>query len=353
MVYRLDDYLKFRPRNQITIFNKFQNAPKNLHEMSLAELDNFAKNWDKNNISSIEIQKRVLIDYLVWLEEEGEKVNIEAVKAMTMPVSDECWFFSIKDVHSAWDNIFREIEREAIKNGTTANRIGRLVTYTAGILAYYGLTLQQILALTLSDVQPEGIAGYNLPLTKQDIDVLLEYKSISRLENNKRIVGYKYIRTCRVGEEPDELFLSRPLTKQKVSPELKSLKKALTPTNLFVQGLYGRIYSIDKSKGFPVQKKLSPDWFLAELKNLVESDSGVAKHKKWYLSYRDARMAAESEDAVPDFEPVVASAPEPTETLDADLVLKLIRRINSTLSDVDIVKDELNAIKKQLEDLIK
>lgn len=49
MVYRLDDYKNAYPNRPLAVLNKFQNCNKNLHEMSLDELNDFVKDWKPND----------------------------------------------------------------------------------------------------------------------------------------------------------------------------------------------------------------------------------------------------------------------------------------------------------------
>lgn len=49
MVYRLDDYKNAYPNRPLAVLNKFQNCSKNLHEMSLDELNDFVQDWKPND----------------------------------------------------------------------------------------------------------------------------------------------------------------------------------------------------------------------------------------------------------------------------------------------------------------
>ena len=208
------------------------------------------------------------------------------------------------------------------------------ICYATGILAFYGLTDEQIINLQLSDVQPDGVIGYDLPLTEHDIDILLKYKNVTKFSNNMPLIGTTYVRSTRnASESIDSGFLSRPIWRVKLDDENNYLKSLLRVSNLYKLGLYDKIYQLEKETGQRIEINcITPQWFM-DIVNKTKT-SAITLSKKDYIEYRAERNSAKPK------EPVNISIEDKS---------KLITRFNELTKQMQDLNNELNSIK----DLIK
>lgn len=205
MIYKFEEYVEAFPKKNVSTLKKFVGEAKNLHEMSTEEINAIIATWGAATSGTAANQKSIISLYFDWLTENGVTVaaNIDSI---VIPIkSAEFLIYSSENLHEYWEKFFTSCERQSAITGDFFSRDKYLTSYVASILSFYGLTSEQILALDLSDVQKDGIIGYDLPLTQTDIDVLLEYKGLNELANNKKVSGHKYIRAAGVVNE-DTLY---------------------------------------------------------------------------------------------------------------------------------------------------
>lgn len=353
MVYRFDEYVEQFPKKNVSTLKKFESVAKNLHEMTTEEINNIIATWGAVTSGTATNQKSIISLYFDWLTDNGiaVKANIEDV---VFPIKNtEFLIYSSETLHKYWEKFFESCEREATRTGEFFGRSRYLVSYVAGILSFYGLTSAQIIALDLSDVQRDGIAGYDLPLTEKDIDVLMEYKSVNTLENNKRVGGYKYIRNTGV---VDEDYLSRGINHGACEEKDKYFKKLLTFKNAYKLGRYADIYNREKSTGKLVglyNRAIPEQWFLDIIKLIVGAElktSRITAYKKDYEAYRAERMAYEAKHRSPVAEkPVVKEEPKQ----DISGLLEALKYVDTAIAEVDRMKIHLLGIKAQIQKFIK
>lgn len=304
MVYLYDEYFKANPREQKQVLNKFIDSEKNLHEMSLDELNKEVSQWKRLKSDSANEQKRNIMRYLKWLQEEqGINTDPDIIKQIHIPIlSEDYYVYSTAEIHLLWKELFNELEKQATLNGTSFHRTTYLVSYAVGILSFYGFTAEQLFALTLSDVQQDGIKGYDIDFTEEDMDILMEYKNLTALSNRKKLVGYKYIRS--VTENVDEKLITHPIMRLKGSDYIKYLTRELNYKVLYEYGVFNRIFNYENEHNCIVQgNSKSPDWFLsfveellrntgkssAQKKNNIVNDGTTNKYRKRYINYRITR----------------------------------------------------------------
>lgn len=298
MVYLLDEYYKQHPERENLIrpvFDKFANAEKYIHEMSLDELNTIVADWKSLKTSTIEVRRSALALYLHWLKEQGIETNPDIVKGIAFSEKVyKCLVYSTDDIHKLWNEFLKDIDITAEKKHKVASTEPLLVCYVSGILGFYGMTKQQIMSLQLSDVQTNGINGYDLPLTQKDKEVLLRYKDFDTLANGQPLKGTGYIRSSRT-EFPNESILNKALGKVECSDDMKYLMSFLTHSNLYKLGLMDRIFNYEKTHRPAVDNGFAiPDWF----KQMINESMGkettlrtISQYKQEYISYRTERNA--------------------------------------------------------------
>lgn len=291
MLLFFDEYITEYPRRQVGVLKKFESAPKNLHEMTSTEVNEITKNWTPVIVTTANKHRRFLNQYLEWLE---NKKNIEVVldaRNVEFPTEDQFahYIFTTDDLHDYYKQLDQAAEKAAIAAHTIRPEKSVLMTHVIDILMFYGMTDDQILALDLSDVQRDGIAGYNLPLTEKDIDILMEYRNLTVFANNVPLLGTKYIRTTHSEEiiSPDPRFFGRSLDRIVVESECSWLKSILKPNQVSLMGKFNRVYEYEKEHNVTIQpNEATPVWF----RQIMEiSGDWITVRKKDYLMYREAR----------------------------------------------------------------
>lgn len=335
MLYLIDKYVQEYPDRPLQALEKFKDLPKNLHEMSLAELNDIVKEWNPLTERTAYNQRKSILYYLKWLRYQGIQVNPQIANEIEIPISKRQFLiYSTKDIEYYYNILFKLLEKQAIMENSTFDKSKYYLCYATGILAFYGLTDEQIINLQLSDVQPDGVIGYDLPLTEHDIDILLKYKNVTKFSNNMPLIGTTYVRSTRnASESIDSGFLSRPIWRVKLDDENNYLKSLLRVSNLYKLGLYDKIYQLEKETGQRIEINcITPQWFM-DIVNKTKT-SAITLSKKDYIEYRAERNSAKPK------EPVNISIEDKS---------KLITRFNELTKQMQDLNNELNSIK----DLIK
>lgn len=340
MLYLIDEYKAEFPTRVLTVLNKFTDYEKNLHEMTADEVNAIAAEWKPVSKSTAEDQKSALKSYLVWLTEKGVKVNFTA-NELVMPVKEtEYIVFDSDKIHELWQEVFKALDRQATQTGKNFSTTSYMITYVCGLLSFYGLTMDQIFALDLSDVQPTGIIGYDLPLTEKDIEILLDYKEVNQLDNGKKITGHKYIRSAGI-INPDTI--GKPLQKISFEEKDKYLKKALLCRNLYKVGIFGRMYQTEKEtyRKLRENSKSFPEWFIHGVELIAGREvqpNTRTQYKKEYIAYRTERDAY-----IPEFsEPEVITPDNPDS--------EIFEMLDGLLENIEKMKSEILSIKEKLKE---
>lgn len=290
MLYRIDEYIAeydYRPTLELL---RFKDCDKYLHKMTLDEVNDIVSSWKPVIASTALYTSRKINQYLDWLRKQNEDVSFDA-RDIKFPIRDDAsvYIFSTDDIQKYYNILHEAVERTATMNGTTASIDIFNMTHAAGILAFYGLSDKEILDLDYSDVQEDGVNGYDLPLTKDDINVLMRYKRMTKYETNNNVLrGDKYIRNrLQNGKSTDTYFLNRPLSRVEVEEEYSYLKSLLKTSNLNLFGKFNRAYLEEKKRGEIVTARGGiPQWF----KDIFQvSGNWITKRRKNYIEYRNAR----------------------------------------------------------------
>lgn len=298
MLYLIDEYIAEFPNRQHDELLKFKDCDKYLHEMTLSEVNEIVSSWNPTTSQTAQRTKRKINQYLDWLHKKGQTISVN-IMAAELPTKDVApnYIFSTKDIQKYYDILYMAIERKAALDGTNAPTKMLRMCHAAGILAFYGLSDTQILALDLSDIQPEGVKGYDLPLTQEDINVLMAYKHTQLHDNYRNLKGTKYIRPATYdGSTIDAYFLNRPLSKVVVEEKYAYIKTLLKTSQLNLFGKFDQVYhkEIEYGEMIPNIGKM-PDWFKYIF---MVSPNWLTKIRKQYIEYRDARDGDEEEREV-------------------------------------------------------
>jgi len=356
MVYEFDKYVEAFPTRNVSTLKKFVSEAKNLHEMSTEEINAIIATWGAVTPATAMNQKSGISLYFDWLTENGVAITADINSIIILVKSVEFLIYSSEKLHEYWGKFFASCERQAAITGDFFSRDKYLTSYVAGILSFYGLTAEQILALDLSDVQRDGIIGYDLPLTQTDIDVLIEYKGLSELANNKKVSGHKYIRAAGIVNEDT---LDRGINHGAVESKDKYLKRLLTFKNAYKLGRYAEIYAEEKRTGKLVDlstRAIPADWFLKKIELIVGGElkvNRITAYKKDYEAYRSERMEYEAKNNAPLEKPIEKPVERVVEKPDVSGLLEALKYVNATISEVDKIKVNLLGIKAQIQKFIK
>ena len=360
MIYRFDDYVSAYPTRNVSTLKKFVNEAKNLHEMSTAEINAITEKWEGTTPASASNMKSIISQYFNWCAENNISVAADVNSIVFPKKTTEFLIYSSEMLHEYWEKYLKSCEREAVKTGDGYNRARFLVSYAASILSFYGMTCEQILDLNLSDVQPDGIIGYDLPLTKADIDVLLEYKNLTESENHKKLTGYKYVRSAG---KVSERTLNNGVNQGNCETKDKYLKAILTFKNTYVLGRYAEIYAAEKSTGELVtvdKRAVAPKFFTDRINLIVGKEAQmqtILAYKREYVTYRSERMVYESKNGVEyvekinrSFEQLEKTQPKPVDNAELKNALS---EIDFALAEIEVIKKSLLATKAKISKLVK
>lgn len=352
MVYLIEEYKNAYKHLRLNAIKKFENYDKNLHEMSLTELNEIVSTWERTNSETIYKWKRDIINYLEWLQEKGIKTNIDVIdKIEFVKAEKEYLIFSTNDIRHYYESLFDNLEKLAAQTGKMFNRKAYYMSYASGLLSFYGMTLNQILSLDLSDVQPSGIIGYEkFEIAKEDMQIILDYKHLNYVSNNMRLIGTKYIRTTsKTKGEIKPNYLIQPLNRLTSyhNESINQLVSLLNPNNLYLLGKHNRVYQYEKEHHeYIAVGGTTPEWFyeIEEIAKPVANKRAtvtISTRKKDYVNYRVERDSQIQEKA--------DSYIEANETI---YLNKLTEKLNATLDQIKSLTNVVSDIKNEI-DLIK
>lgn len=281
MVYLMNEYIEsFPSRKKVseTVLGKFMECDKQFHNMTIAEINEVLSESNPLSAAVIAIYRTAMRNYLEWLRSNGVETNPEIVNGVIFPESQYSFAIYNSDMlHNLWEDFFENHKRAKEAMGKTPRIETYLICYASDILAFYGMTPQQIITLQLHDVSEEGVAGYELPLTERDISVLMAYKTLDTTGNGKKLIGTTYIRT--VSGKVSEGSLDSQIEKIKApgdcTIEMQPVKRTL--------GI-GKVY----------RNTRTPEWLLdfakiAACEKEKNSPTFIRGFKDSYIKYREER----------------------------------------------------------------
>lgn len=326
MLYLISDYAAENPRRKIAELLRFEEESKCLHEMTADEVNAVTSKWTAVNLQTAVGYKLKISQYIDWLKKKGVDSSFDP-KDVVIPIKKEpqAEIYSTKDIR----RYYEILEIAALKSGM-ASTLTFKMTKAAGILAFYGLSDQQILDIRLLDVTENGVAGYDLPLTKADIDCLLDYKNLQVFENRKPLFGSRYIRTANPDIPATVEYLNRPLLTLEIDPKYDYIIDALRTSKLNLYGKFDRAYHEEKKHTIKIlTTRQAPQQWFADIFKLGQNQ--LIKRKKEYVAYRDLRDSLE------------------TNILTQEEREYVINRINTLNSNIADMQKEVERLRKQLQ----
>ena len=289
MLYMVKEYKKEYPDRPMAVLEKFGDCSKYLHEMSLDEINKEVSTWDALSESSVGLYRQFIMYYFKWLKTKGIDIDPLIAKDIQIPVAqNEYLIFSTDDLDYYYNELFKFLEKQVTINGTFYNKERYYLPHAAGILAFYGLSDEEIANLDLSDVQMDGVRGYDLPLTENDLEILNSYKQVVSLSRNMPLLGTKYIRSTAGNSSIDNNFMSRPIRRIQFDEENEYLKQLLSINNLRRLGKFARVYDAEKESGRYIQmRSKNPEWFNEIIG--AKATLSLTKAKREYIEYRAER----------------------------------------------------------------
>lgn len=338
MVYRLDDYKKAYPNRHVSVLNKFQDSKNNLHEMTLEEINEFVKDWKStDNDRTVDSWKRDIVNYFKWLQTQGCSVDINIPKKIQFPMLEKKYLiYSTSDIRYYYNLLFQKLEQQAALTGKNTSPTTYYMSYASSILMFYGLSEEEIIALDLSDIQPNGIVGYeNLNISEEDMKVLMDYKNLKVLSNSMPLVGTKYIRaTVKNKDKIDAAYLFRPVSR--LDSSFNELKTLLRPLNIQLLSKFNLIYQYENEHNELIEiNKTTPQWFM-DIMN-ISAEQTIIWHKKEYVKYHQERVHNEK------------SKPESKQTDDEVQINRLTKVLNETLTQINSLANTVVDIQNQIE----
>lgn len=305
MVYLMDEYIKKFPYREKIIkaaLKDFLESNKEFHKMTLGEINEVLAEHKPISMSVIACYRAAIRNYLDWLASSGIETSPEIANEIIYPESIYSFVVYNTDMlHNLWEDFLMDYSISKETNGKTPRPETFLTCYATDILAFYGMTFQEIASLQLEDVTKNGIRGYDLPLTERDVDVLMEYKGLETTGNGKQLIGSTYIRTVS-GEILSDTFDSA-IRKIKApvdcTIEMQPIKRVFGFQNMFQLGVYNRMYEYEKAHVVKVKfNSPDPEWLAFFYKQHptereMTSRTFIQRFKRCYIQYREERNSYE------------------------------------------------------------
>lgn len=293
MLYLFDEYVAEYPARAVAGLNYFLDSPKNLHEMSAEEISEVYNNTPEITEKTAAAHKSAIRLYLKWLLSRGIKCDPTVVQRVECNLSNKKFLiFSTEDLAYYQEVLKDYLTATAENGGKKISPVTLLMIHASGILSFYGLTEEEIVALRYDDVQPDGVRGYDLPLTDKDIRVLLDYKSCKAV-NSRPLKGDGYIRSAQP-YDINPTFMSRAVWRQKLDATHDYLKPLLRMNNLYQLGVFSRVFEYEKTQSKKLAKNAQTfDWFI-DMACPDRQPNAVTATKLRYLEYREERIEKEN-----------------------------------------------------------
>ncbi len=347
MIYKYEEYAAANPKRPMQVLNKFKDTEKFLHKMSIDEINSVVSSWDALVPGSVFNSRSAIKNYFIWLKGNGVSVDPDIVKDIEFPTKKNIFLiYSTDDIRYYWDLILKDAERYSYKYNETFNSQFYWMCQAVSILSFYGLKAEQILDLTLSDVQPNGVLNYDLPLNSKDIEILLRYKNLKEYSGSQKLLGYKYIRSTKSDEISNKIYLNYSLVRIKCDEEYNYIKTLLTDSNLYKLGIYNRLYQyeINNKVRLEINAK-TPEWFIKITGKC--SEGKLTKLRKEFIEYRCERSLKKDvfEQVLEEYDKTTIPKSNDNDVVDYSL---LEIQINSALAKALETVEELRNIKQQL-----
>ncbi len=169
--------------------------------------------------------------------------------------AEQQYIFTLTDFFDLWEDFADAIKRGRQKTGIGLGDDMLITAKVIDLLAWYNISVEDMVKIKLYNVSDEGIEGYNIDFDPLAIDVFMEYKRMSGIyidqshkTNYKEFKQNTLIRNTS-NKPIDAIYITTMFNKGKnvnVSEDEEWLRKLFRIRDVQYSGQYSRIY--DKVK---------------------------------------------------------------------------------------------------------
>lgn len=160
------------------------------------------------------------------------------------------YLIDINDFYDTWDNeLIPAIKTYCTKQNKSFAEDRLISAKVCLLLIWYGVTIDEILKIKLSDVSYDGIKGFNITFDSRTLETFMEYKKMSGLNIDRGdILTYKdfkqnsFYRTTSNAEITDRTIRNAVNQLLTVGNEDKEIRDLYIPTTIYVNGGYCYVY---------------------------------------------------------------------------------------------------------------
>lgn len=205
------------------------------------------------------------------------------------------FFADIDDFYNSWEDFIWVVKKHKTKCNETYNEDLYIGLKVLELLMWYGISIEKIPDIKLSDVSYKGIKGYNITFDERTLDFFMEYKKMTNLRISRGIdekpTEYAlkqdtFFRTIdrKSNDIITDITISRFMSKlMKVEEEDKEFQKLFLSSYIYPNGSLCYVY--DRLKDTPLKKenvcKLATE-FGMKLSFPTSEQTYFKKFKKYY-----------------------------------------------------------------------
>lgn len=208
------------------------------------------------------------------------------------------FFVDVNDFYNSWEDFIWAVKKHKTKCNETYNEDLYVSLKVLELLMWYGISIEKIPDIKLSDVSYKGIKGYNITFDERTLDLFIRYKKMTSLSVSRGIdekpADYDlkqdtFFRTIsrKSNDTVTSATISRFMSKlMKVEEEDEGLQKLFLPSYIYPNGSLCYVY--DRLKDTPLKKenvcKLATEFGMDF--NAPTSEQTYFKKFKRYYTFR-------------------------------------------------------------------
>lgn len=227
------------------------------------------------------------------------------------------FFADINDFYNSWEDFIWIIKKHKTRHNETYNEDLYVSLKVIELLLWYGIPINEIPNIKLSDVTYDGIKGYDIIFDEKTINLFIEYKGMTNLRISRGIdekpTEYAlkqdtFFRTIdrKSNDIVTDISISRFMSKlMKVEEEDKEFQKLFLPSYIYPNGslcyVYDRIGNNSPKK--EIVCKLAAE-FGMEFNAPTSEQTYFKKFKKYYTfrqkweeEHKERNQAGQSEQS--------------------------------------------------------
>ena len=227
------------------------------------------------------------------------------------------FFADIDDFYNSWEDFIWIIKKHKTRHNETYNEDLYVSLKVIELLLWYGIPINEIPNIKLSDVTYDGIKGYDIIFDEKTINLFMEYKGMTNLRISRGIdekpTEYAlkqdtFFRTIdrKSNDIVTDITISRFMSKlMKVEEEDKEFQKLFLPSYIYPNGSLCYVY--DRLNGenpkIEIVCRLASE-FGVEFKKESSDKTYFKKFKKYYTfrqkweeEHKERNQAGQSEQS--------------------------------------------------------